>query len=252
VVLRILRKDRALIALEELGFSTEHMKLIDEAIKHPNGVILVTGPTGSGKSTTLYALIKKLINGTRKIITLEDPIEYHVDGVEQTQINPEQGYTFSNGLRGILRQDPDVVLLGEVRDSETASTALAAGRSGHLVLSTLHSTTAIDAYIRFLEMGIAPYQLTGSIRLIITQRLVRKIVGKNPDGSPIYKGRVVVAEVLAPSKSFEHAVALQTDPVTLEEIAKKDGYLPMTIDAAAKVANGLTSEEEVERVVVDV
>jgi type II secretory ATPase GspE/PulE/Tfp pilus assembly ATPase PilB-like protein len=248
IVLRILRQDMRILTLTELGFSPYNLNLINQVIKKPYGLILVTGPTGSGKSTTLYALLQILNSTERKIITLEDPVEYRVPGLQQSQINSEQGFTFAEGLRGALRQDPDVVMVGEIRDAETATIALNASLTGHLVLSTLHTNNAVTAQTRFLEMGIESFLLNGSIQMVIAQRLVRKLVPGSDPANPTYKGRVVIAEVLCPNQEFEQAVTKHIDQRTLEEIAIRGGMVPITQDGLEKVASGMTTENEIYRV----
>lgn len=248
VVMRILRQDMQALSLGELGFSSYNQQLIEKAIHRPYGLIVVTGPTGSGKSTTLYALLDALNSPEKKIITLEDPIEYRIPGLQQSQVDPDKGFTFAEGLRGALRQDPDVVMVGEIRDPETATIALNASLTGHLVLSTLHTNNAVTAHTRFLEMGIAPFLLSGSIQIIVAQRLVRKLIpGSNPE-NPEYKGRIVIAEVLCPNQEFEQAVIQRKDQVTLEEIAVKGGMVPMLQDGLEKVKQGLTIQSEIYRV----
>jgi type IV pilus assembly protein PilB len=248
IVMRILRQDMQALSIQELGFSEHNQELIEKAIKRPYGLILVTGPTGSGKSTTLYALLKQLNSSEKKIITLEDPVEYRLAGLQQSQINAEQGFTFAEGLRGALRQDPDVVMVGEIRDPETATIALNASLTGHLVLSTLHTNNAVTAHTRFLEMGIPPFLLTGSIQIIIAQRLVRKLVPGSDPQNPQYSGRLVIGEVLCPNPEFEHAVVQNKDQTTLEQIANRGGMISMVDDGLEKVKNGLTTEAEIYRV----
>ena len=175
IVMRILDKEVGIGSVEILGLSGSSKENMEKAIEETYGMILLTGPTGSGKSTTLYALLKILNNEERNIITLEDPIEYDVEGLNQSQINPEIGYTFANGLRTILRQDPNVIMVGEIRDSETAELAVHAALTGHLMFSTLHTNTAIGAIPRLVDMGIEPFLLSSSLRLVAAQRLVRKI-----------------------------------------------------------------------------
>jgi len=175
VVMRILDKDDSLINLETLGFMGNDLKKITKVIEEPYGIILITGPTGSGKSTTLYSLLKMLNKEGTNIVTLEDPVEYVLEGVSQSQVRPEIDYTFASGLRSILRQDPDIVMVGEIRDSETAELAVHAALTGHLVLSTLHTNTAIGAISRLLDMGIKSFLLASALKITIGQRLVRKI-----------------------------------------------------------------------------
>jgi general secretion pathway protein E len=175
IVMRILDPNAISVPLEELGMLPYFLDIVKEMVGKPNGMIINTGPTGSGKTTTLFALLRKLISPDIKIITIEDPIEYHVDGVTQTQVNKEKGYTFLSGLRSVLRQDPDVIMIGEIRDSETASIAVNSALTGHLVLSTLHTNSAAGAFPRFLDLGIDPKILATAINIIMAQRLVRKL-----------------------------------------------------------------------------
>jgi len=175
VVMRILDKSSGLIKLEELGMKKQDLELVTRTIQEPYGIILVTGPTGSGKSTTLYSVLRMINNEGVNIVTLEDPIEYMVEGVSQSQVRPEIDYTFASGLRSILRQDPDIIMVGEIRDTETAELAIHAALTGHLVLSTLHTNTSVGAIPRLLDMGIQSFLLASSLKMVIGQRLVRKI-----------------------------------------------------------------------------
>ncbi len=175
VVLRLLDKDRARLRLEDLGMAQETLELLQSALRQPNGVILVTGPTGSGKTTTLYAGLTMLNDQTRNILTVEDPIEYGLDGVGQTQVNSKVGMTFANGLRAILRQDPDIVMVGEIRDVETARIGVQASLTGHLVLSTIHTNNAVAAITRLRDMGVEPFLLASTVRAILAQRLLRRL-----------------------------------------------------------------------------
>nr|MBF6601815.1 Flp pilus assembly complex ATPase component TadA [Sphingorhabdus sp.] len=175
VVMRILDKESAAISLDLLGLSDETHAILTEALSEPNGIILVTGPTGSGKTTTLYAGLKQLNDGSRNILTVEDPVEYAIEGIGQTQVNAKVGLTFAAGLRAILRQDPDVVMVGEIRDKETADIAVQAALTGHLVLSTVHTNDAVGAITRMRDMKVEPFLLASTIRAVIAQRLVRKL-----------------------------------------------------------------------------
>ncbi|MEZ5710354.1 MAG: type II secretion system ATPase GspE [Blastomonas sp.] len=175
VVLRLLDKDNAHLDLGLLGMSERSHAILSEALAEPNGIILVTGPTGSGKTTTLYSCLKFLNDGTRNMLTVEDPVEYAIDGVGQTQVNPKVGLSFAAGLRAILRQDPDVVMVGEIRDHETAEIAVQASLTGHLVLSTVHTNDAIGAITRLRDMKIEPFLLASTLRAVIAQRLVRRL-----------------------------------------------------------------------------
>jgi len=264
--------------LETLGFNKSALAVIDEAISKPQGMILNTGPTGSGKTTTLYAILQKLNTSERKIITLENPIEYRLEGVEQIQINADsknsnsgdfqnasrqnqnisddQGdqTSFIDALKGALRQNPDTLMVGEIRDEETANIALQAAMTGHLVLSTLHTNNAPASLARLSEMGIEAYLLAGSINLIIAQRLVRALhkecAGK---GCQIcqntgFKGRTAIVEVLVPSKEIEELIYKKAPLRTFSETAHKLGMKTMYEDGMEKVAAGITTKEEVERV----
>ncbi|HSE56662.1 MAG TPA: GspE/PulE family protein [Candidatus Paceibacterota bacterium] len=175
VVMRILDSERGVKPLESLDFSEWNYQLVTEAIAKPHGLILITGPTGSGKSTTLYSMLNTVDREGNNVVSLEDPVEYQVAGISQSQVMPEIGYTFANGLRSILRQDPDIIMVGEIRDKETAQLAIQAALTGHLVFSTLHTNTAIGAIPRLVDMGIDPYLIAPTLRLIIAQRLVRKV-----------------------------------------------------------------------------
>ena len=175
VVLRILDKDNAGINLDQLGMSDAAKRLLIDALGEPNGIVLVTGPTGSGKTTTLYAGLRLLNDGTRNILTVEDPVEYAVDGVGQTQINPQVGLTFATGLRAILRQDPDTVMVGEIRDRETADIAVQAALTGHLVLSTVHTNDSVGAITRLRDMKVEPFLIASTVRAVLAQRLVRRL-----------------------------------------------------------------------------
>ncbi len=250
IVMRILRQDVQQLQLDQLGFSDRDLKLIEEAINKPYGMIVVTGPTGSGKTTTLYAILNKLNTSEKKIITLEDPIEYRLSGIEQSQMDHSKNYSFADALRATLRQDPDIIMLGEVRDEETARIALNAALTGHLVLTTIHANNAVMAMPRLADMGIEPFFLSGSINLIIAQRLVRLINKENStkDGSVVYTGRTIISEVIKPSAEFERAVIKKEDYTTVLEIAEKDGMVSMIEDGRRKVKLGLTTEEEILRV----
>ena len=175
VVMRVLDAAKILVGVEQLGLRDDHQKILEQVIKLPNGLLLNTGPTGSGKTTTLYAILNKLKRPAISIITIEDPIEYHLAGINQTQIDPRRGYTFATGLRSILRQDPDVVLVGEIRDRETAEIAIHASLTGHLVISTLHTNDALGAIPRLVDLKVDRALIPPSLRLIIAQRLVRKL-----------------------------------------------------------------------------
>jgi type IV pilus assembly protein PilB len=173
VAIRLLDSEKGVKTLEQLGLSKKNISLVKEAISKPYGLILVTGPTGSGKSTTLYSLMNELDKEKSNVVTLEDPVEYHMPDVNQSQVMPEIGYTFASGLRSILRQDPDIIIVGEIRDKETAQLAIQAALTGHLVLSTLHTNNAVGAIPRLVDMGVDPYLIAPTLILAVAQRLAR-------------------------------------------------------------------------------
>lgn len=253
-VLRLLTGDIKELSLAQLGMRPDAIKVIEEAISKPQGIIFNTGPTGSGKTTTLYAILKKLNTPERKIITLEDPIEYRIEGVEQVQVSAEKHLSFSDGLRAILRQDPDIVMVGEVRDPETAKTAMQAAMTGHLVLTTLHTNNAPAALPRLVEMGVDPFLLTGTINLIIAQRLVRKLCTQcGGKGCKVcrgtgFSGRVAIVEVLKPTPEFEELVTQKAPLSRIIELARKQGMMTMEEDGMEKVKAGVTTKEEIWRV----
>jgi general secretion pathway protein E len=188
VVLRILDKESAGFSLDQLGISGTAERILHDALTEPNGIILVTGPTGSGKTTTLYASLQELNDGSRNILTVEDPVEYAIEGVGQTQVNSKVGMSFATGLRAILRQDPDVVMVGEIRDRETADIAVQASLTGHLVLSTVHTNDAIGAITRLRDMKVEPFLLASSLRAVLAQRLVRRLCPKCRQAVPSEMG----------------------------------------------------------------
>ena len=252
--LRLLPKNKQFLALEKLGFSEEGLAAIHEAISQPQGMILNTGPTGSGKTTTLYAILQKLnVSGT-KIITLEDPIEYRISGIEQVQIDVDNKTSFLDALKASLRQDPNTLMIGEIRDKETADIALQAAMTGHLVLSTLHTNNAPSSFARLAEMGVEPYLMSGTINLIIAQRLVRKLhdpcQGKGCDEchQTGFKGRIAILEVLKPGPEIEKLIQSKAPLREFEKTAKKLGMKTMHEDGMEKVQKGITTKEEVERV----
>lgn len=258
IVLRLLNPSGAIISLQKLGFREDAMKLIQEAIAKPNGAIFNTGPTGSGKTTTLYAILQTLNKPEVKIITLEDPIEYRIEGIDQSQINAEKGYDFASGLKHALRQDPDVIMVGEIRDKETAETALQASLTGHLVLTTLHTNSAPSTIPRLLDLGVRKFLLSGSINLIIAQRLVRKICPtcRRGAGMPTcatckgtgYKGRVALIETMKITPKINLLIQSTGSIDEFEKAAREDGMVTMYQDGMEKVRLGLTTEEEVKRV----
>ena len=211
VVIRILDPERGVKTLEDVGLSPEHLATIREVITRPHGMILMTGPTGEGKSTTLYAMIKEIDREELNVVSLEDPIEYNIPGMNQSQVKPEIGYDFANGLRSILRQDPDVIMVGEIRDKETAKLAIQAALTGHLVFATLHTNSAIGAVPRLIDMGVDPYLIAPTLLMSMAQRLVQKIVPNTGKAIPVDGA---IAEMI--QKEFEDlpAEALEKLPIT--------------------------------------
>lgn len=248
IVMRLLTAEGKFLSLEELGFSSEMLKLVNDAITKPHGMILTTGPTGSGKTTTLYAVLSRLNRPQIKIITIEDPIEYRLPGVDQTQVSAEAGYTFATALRSVLRQDPDVIMIGEIRDPETAKIALEAALTGHLVLATLHTNDAPSAIPRLMEMGIEPYLLAGSINLVVAQRLVRRLCGNACPPGRKFKGRIPIVEAFAPSKEFNDLVSRKATIEEFRDKAHNLGMHTMLDDGMLKVKEGVTTKEEIDRV----
>ena len=283
IVIRILDKSSVLLKLEELGFLDNSYKRYQGAFTKPYGAILVTGPTGSGKSTTLYATINIINKGDRNIVTIEDPVEYRLSGVNQVQVHTRAGLTFSSALRSIVRADPDVILVGEIRDRETAMIAIEAALTGHLVLSTLHTNDAPSSLARLIEMGVEPYLVASSIDCVVAQRLGRKLCTKcrepyNPTPRELesagfpefmwddvkelfravgcsacaktgFRGRIGMYEVMLMTEEIER---MTVDRVSSEEIrraARRDGMTTLREDGLEKVRMGLTSIEEVLRVV---
>jgi general secretion pathway protein E len=254
ITLRFLDPARGIQPLTTLGFPADFEAELQEIAKLPYGLVLVTGPTGSGKTTTLYALLQSLIGTARNIITLEDPVEYEIPGIVQSEIDPDHGFTFASGLRSVLRHDPNVILVGEIRDLETAQTAIDAALTGHLVLSTLHTNSAIEAIPRLLSMGVSPYTFAPALRAVLAQRLVRTIkpelrgTAYDPSDPASYEGRMCVPELLRVTPALRDLILTQEREDQLEAQARKDGYLTMKEWGNALVEQGLTSKEEVARV----
>ncbi|MCX6703694.1 MAG: GspE/PulE family protein [Candidatus Zambryskibacteria bacterium] len=283
-VLRLLTDKGNSFTLENLGFSTEDQKKILRALKKPNGMILSTGPTGSGKTTTLYTLIKMLSSPEVSIVTIEDPIEYAMSDIKQIQVNPKTGLTFANGLRSILRQDPNIIMVGEIRDSETARIAVNTALTGHLLLSTLHTNDAATTLPRLLDMGIEEYLVASTVSIAIGQRLVRKICNHCKEKTEIsramresmpehmttflnetttfykgagcstcnnsgYSGRICINEVLVSDEAIKKAILTKTSSSDIQKIAVASGMTTMFEDGLKKVKNGDTTLEEVFRVI---
>jgi len=293
VVMRLLRSKSIALSFDDLGLRAAEYARLKEQIERPQGMIITTGPTGSGKTTSLYAILRHLNDEETKIITLEDPVEYKLAGVNQSQIDRTKGYTFADGLRSILRQDPDVIMVGELRDLETADVAINAALTGHLVVSTLHTNSAAGAIPRFLAMEVKPFLLAPALNAIIGQRLVRRVCkdckevyqpsedqlqkireilgglseasGEQVDFDNMtfykgggcetcnglgYKGRVGIYEILIMNKEIESLILNeQVSEYDMQEIAKKQGMVTMVQDGLLKAINGLTTVEEIFRVI---
>ena len=277
-MLRLLDKNNARLDLTELGMTQANRALFAELIRKPHGIILVTGPTGSGKSTTLYAGLSEINTKDRNILTVEDPIEYALEGIGQTQVNPKVDMTFARGLRAILRQDPDVVMVGEIRDAETAQIAVQASLTGHLVLSTLHTNTASGALTRLEDMGIEPFLLSSSLLAVLSQRLVRTLCPSckeshiaNADEAELlgvdgteahtiyrakgcaecnfsgYRGRTGIHEMLVIDEKMRELVHNGHGEQAIEKYARKH-FPSIRQDGRDKILKGITSLEEVMRV----
>ena len=242
IVLRLLDKAEASLDLKELGMNDQIMQNYLDQLKNTSGIILVTGPTGSGKTTTLYSGLSYLNDNTRNILTVEDPIEYALNGIGQTQVNQKVGMSFSKGLRAILRQDPDVVMVGEIRDKETAETAIQASLTGHLVLSTVHTNDAVGAITRLHDMGVEPYLLASTLKLVIAQRLVRKLDKKNE-----FSGRTGIYETLVVDDEIKKLIHENKSENEIKKISNKK-FDSIYQDGLKKVEKGITSEVELKRV----
>ncbi len=265
IVLRLLRKDSMDFSLQSTGMSTELKNKFEKIIRMPHGIILVVGPTGSGKTTTLYSVMSQLNTPGKKIITIEDPVEYRIPRLSQMQVNSKIGLTFASGLRNIVRQDPDIILVGEIRDKETADIAINAALTGHLVLSTLHTNDAAGAISRLQDMGVESFLIASSVIGILSQRLVRVIcktcngTGEKSPGNKCkkcngsgFKGRTGIFEFLPIDEEVRNAILKSYDSSAINSIAVKNGMLPLIDDGKAKAAAGITTEAEVLRAATDV
>lgn len=281
VAMRLLDRSQVLLQLEELGLGPDHLEHINRLILKSHGIILVTGPTGSGKTTTLYAALMKLNSPDKNILTVEDPIEYQIKGIAQMQVNPKINLTFANALRSFLRQDPDIILVGEIRDTETADLAIHASLTGHLVLSTLHTNDAAGAITRLLDMEIEPFLVSSSLIGVVAQRLVRVVCPycRTPYKPPLkeieelelsqaelnerpfyrtkgcdycmqtgYFGRTAIFEILMVTDHVRRLILERADSTTIRREATKQGMRTLRQDGARKVVNGVTTSEEVLRV----
>lgn len=291
IVLRVLNPKSIAVPLEELGIHPRLLEVFEKAVSKPNGMILTTGPTGSGKTTTLYAFMRKIHNPGIKIITIENPIEYHLPGVVQTQTDEDKGYTFLEGLRSALRQDPDVIMVGEIRDSETAEIAINAALTGHLVFSTLHTNNAAGAFPRLIDLGVNSKVITSAVSVAIAQRLLRKLCSECKEKTPLegedkkiidtiisqiedrsyleglttdfiwkakgcqkcnmsgYKGRTGVYEAILTDEAIENVVNQNPSEREIQKVAKPQHLLTMPEDGVLKILSGITSIEELGRVV---
>ncbi len=278
MVVRILDRESNCISLNSLGCGLNVLEQLNALIARPYGFFLVTGPTGSGKTTTLYAILSALNNAKRNIVTMEDPVEYNLDGITQSQVNPKAGFDFENGLRSILRQDPDVVMVGEIRDKQTAQIAIEAALTGHLVLSTLHTNDSVGAVTRLLDMGIEPFLINASLSGVLAQRLVRKLCEMCKEKTVLnanehdilnnkklkkifkskgcsccfdlgYKGRTGIFELLMVNDNIRDLIMQKASAQVIREQAIKDGLVPLKLDGICKVEDGVVSMEELLRVV---
>jgi type IV pilus assembly protein PilB len=284
VVMRILDNSTAMLDLKDLGFSAGNLENYQQSFTKPYGMILVTGPTGSGKSTTLYSTLHQINRPEVNIITVEDPVEYRLPGINQVQTHAKAGLTFAAALRSILRADPDIVLIGEIRDHETALIAIEAALTGHLVLATLHTNDAPSAVTRLIEMGIEPFLVGSALDCVLAQRLARRLCSKCKEpytpteetlvaarypwtpGEPVptlhravgcaacartgYKGRLALHEVMRVSEEVERLTVERASSSEIERMAHAEGMVSLRLDGMAKVAAGITSLDEILRVVV--
>jgi len=273
IALRILDKNRGLLTLEDLGMSSQERTAMERLIREPNGMILFTGPTGSGKTTTMYAILQALSSPDVNLITVEDPIEYDLPGVGQIQVNVKAGMTFSSALRSILRQDPDIIMIGEMRDYDTAHIGVQASLTGHLVLSTLHTNDSVSAVVRLIDMGIEPYLAAGSLVGSVAQRLVRRICPEciEPVSPPVimkeqgietayrgrgcehcnytgFKDRVGLYEQFIADEEIVAAISGSCTAADLRQMAKRKGFRTLWEIGLEKVKDGITSPEELIRV----
>ncbi|MDY7034607.1 MAG: type II secretion system ATPase GspE [Thermodesulfobacteriota bacterium] len=281
VVLRLLDKSSKMFELHELGIPEDHLASVRKLVTLPHGIVLVTGPTGSGKTTTLYAALSEINTPEKNIITIEDPVEYQIDGIGQVHVNRKVGLTFANGLRTIVRQDPDVILVGEIRDLETAEIAIQAALTGHLVFSTLHTNDAASAVTRLIDMGIEPFLITSSVLAIIAQRLVRTVcsyckmpcemageyikelnfkkeelqrasicVGKGCEKclDTGYFGRTGIYEIMEISEKIKKQILSTSDANEIKQTAIKEGMKTLRQDGADKILHGISTTEEILRV----
>jgi len=286
IVIRLLDRSNAMLQLEELGFSETALAKYRRSFTRPYGAVLVTGPTGSGKSTTLYGTLNILNTPEKNIITVEDPVEYKLAGINQVQINPKAGLTFSSGLRSILRSDPDIIMVGEIRDKETAQIAIESALTGHLVLSTLHTNDAPGALTRLTEMGVEPFLTASAVDCVIAQRLVRKLCQYCREGYQVtrdmlerlgfceetleqwrditlyramgcgrchntgYRGRLGIYEIMPVTEAVERLIIERKSADEIGRVAEAEGMVTLRQDGLQRVLQGVTSIEEISRVIV--
>jgi general secretion pathway protein E len=281
IVMRLLDKSSTILKLEDIGFSGDKLETFNRLIHNPHGIILLTGPTGSGKTTTLYAALSRINSPDKNIITVEDPVEYQIKGIGQIQVNPKINLTFANGLRSIVRQDPDVIMVGEIRDLETAEIAIQASLTGHLVFSTLHTNDSAGAITRLIDMGIEAFLVSSSLLAIMAQRLVRTLCRQcrqtyDPSDEELkglgiqretlqkkklyravgcqrcmgtgYSGRTGIFELLPVNEEIRSLIMKQTDSTAIKKAAVKHDIPTLRQDGVRKVINGLTTTEELVRV----
>jgi type IV pilus assembly protein PilB len=280
VVLRILDRSSSLLTLEDLGFLGDTLRVYESAFRSPHGAILVVGPTGSGKSTTLYSTLSVVSDVTKKIITVEDPVEFRLPGMSQIHVNPKAGLTFATALRSILRSDPDIIMVGEIRDTETARIAVESAMTGHLVFSTLHTNDAPSAMTRLVEMGVEPFLVASAIECVLAQRLARQLcrrcsepytppaevvrqcqvpageeavfykpVGCNHCAGTGYRGRVALVELMNVTEEIERMTVERRSSDEIRRLATEQGMRSLREDGMIKVRMGVTSLEEVLRIV---
>ena len=269
IVLRVLDRQKGIVSIEQLGLTEAELEALKRMAARPEGIIIVTGPTGSGKTTTLYSILSHLNTEAVNIMTLEDPVEYPISMIRQTSVNETPRLNFANGIRSMLRQDPDIILVGEIRDEDTAGMALRAAMTGHQVFATLHTNSAVGAIPRLLDIGVKPDMLAGNIVGVAAQRLVRKLCNEcktpleangaapptyGPKGCPAcdhqgYRGRMSIMEILSFDPDLDELVARRATPRALTRLALSKGFRPLVEAAMARVLDGSTSLEEVSRVV---
>ncbi|MBF4693854.1 GspE/PulE family protein [Fusibacter ferrireducens] len=275
IVIRLLDQSNLVVRKEDLGFTSTNLALFEKILKIPEGIILVTGPTGSGKTTTLYSVLKEMNSVQKNIITVEDPVEYKIEGINQVQVNNKAGLTFASGLRSILRQDPDVVMVGEVRDSETAQIAIRAAITGHVVLSTLHTNDTASTISRLVDMDVEKYLVSSAVKGIVSQRLVKKICAKcktaysptvneqkilkleslnpvmlhrgmgcNACNHTGYSGRIAIHEVLVVDKDIRKCIAMDASTDEIQRVAQNNGLIPLNETCRELVLEGITTVDE--------